>query len=275
MAGAVGFGVRGAYDLEEGHFIGSAVFAGGYWGATIDLDDDLYGVAVGVEVAVELDGMLNMEAVVATTKGTLVGNTAYAEVETDDLVNFSTTLGVAAYDSRATVTFDTARGNTPPEFGPPSARGRQPASSGQTPSTPAPDQGSDNGDSGSQDHYGGADPTAGGSQDSPNPADQAEGFGHMGPPEGSGTQNDGDPGQGSPNPADQAEGFGHMGPPGGHSAGNGGGNDGGGGNDSGGNDGGGWGKPVFLDLDGDGVELVSLEDSNAATTFAAMASDTT
>ena len=88
--------------------------------------------------------------------------------------------------------------------------------------------------------FGGTDPSAGGAQDSPNPVDQAQGYGHMGPPVGSGsyhhddvpvlpdqspsTPNPTDGGddspsegspqsQGSPNPADQAEGFGHMGPP--------------------------------------------------------------
>ena len=40
------------------------------------------------------------------------------------------------------------------------------------------------GDNGSGGGYGGADPSAGGSRDSPNPADQGHGYGHMGPPGG-------------------------------------------------------------------------------------------
>ena len=90
-------------------------------------------------------------------------------------------------------------------------------------------------------NYGGADPSAGGSKDSPNPADQAQGYGHLGPPGGAasgdgggGGDNEGggenyggtDPAAGgskdSPNPADQTQGYGHLGPPGGAASGDGG-----------------------------------------------------
>ena len=90
-------------------------------------------------------------------------------------------------------------------------------------------------------------------------------------------QNDSDPGEGdsddnrfdgfdldatSANPADQESGYlSPMGDrrPGSNEGGTGEGGDGG----DGGDGGSGGGKPVFLDLDGDGVELVSLEDSTA------------
>ena len=169
--------------------------------------------------------------------------------------------------------------------------------------------------------FGGADPSAGGAQDSPNPADQTQGHGHVGPPVGSGSyhyddvpvlpespspnpppqdesdssqtppsngwpntpppsvlnpppsQDDSDSGDDAPddnrldgfdldatsaNPADQESGY--LSPMGDRRPS---GNDGGTGEGGDGGDGGGGGKPVFLDLDGDGVELVSLEDSTA------------
>ena len=84
--------------------------------------------------------------------------------------------------------------------------------------------------------------------------------GRPNPHEGEGTS---PPPGGRPNPH-EGEGGGGGGGGGGSDGGGGGGGGGGGdGGGGGGGDGGGGGKPVFLDLDGDGVELVSLENSTA------------
>ena len=274
--GAYGVGLRGEYDLDDRQRSVEA-FVGVYVGATVDMAGELYGFAGNVEVAVEIDDSGDLSSIAARTSVTLGTQTAYATAETEDFEDFSTTVGLRALGDEVAVSFDTELGHTPPEFGPPSARG-------ETPSSPDASQDSDDGGSGGQDqggNYGGADPSAGGAKDSPNPADQEQGYGHVGPPVGSGSsvpapadqtastpdssqdsdnggsggQDQGgnyggaDPSAGgakdSPNPADQEQGYGHVGPPGGSGS-------------SGG------GKPVFLDLDGDGVELVSLEDSNAA-----------
>ena len=145
--------------------------------------------------------------------------------------------------------------------------------------------------------YGGADPRAGGSKDNPNPADQAQGYGHVGPPAGAGfggsggVAQDAGPGGASPTPPSSMPGAPRPdrspwsqppGPSGGSGGGDGGesgqsgespgscgegsgaASSGGGGGEGGGDGcGGGTGKPVLLDLDGDGIELTSLEDSTA------------
>ena len=95
------------------------------------------------------------------------------------------------------------------------------------------------------------------SGNSPNPADQDAGYNSHNTPSGAGSQSDGGDGPdlsgydlsgSSPNPADQDAGYNS------HNTPSGAGGDGGGG---------GGGKPVLLDLDGDGVELIELEDSTA------------
>ena len=131
--GALGVGLAGEYDFDDGRLAGRA-FAGAHVGATIEADGDKYGLAANVEVAVEFDSSGNVESVTATTSGTLGAHTVYAEAETEDIEKFSTAVGVQAFGdtAEAEVAFNTARGNTPPELEP-----QDDSAPSQTP-TPSP-----------------------------------------------------------------------------------------------------------------------------------------
>ena len=340
----LGLGIRGEYDIDDRR--GSAdVFMGVHAGVAIDTAGERHGIAASVEVVVEFDRRGNLSSVLASSTGTLVAHTAYAEAETEDFDDFSTTIGLRAYGDEVQVTFDTARGNTPPALDPPSGRpnphdssgtapngrpnphddsgttpsgrpnphddsGTTPSgrpnphdSSGTTPSgrpnphddsgttpsgRPNPHDSSGTTPSGRPNPHDSSGTTPSGRpnpHDSsgttpsgrPNPHDDSgtTPSGRPNPHDDSGTTPGGNPSPQSPNPADQAETFGHMAPPEGSGTPSNGGftnhdqdgdgfydGPGGDGPDGGGSSGGG--KPVFLDLDGDGVELVSLEDSSAA-----------